>query len=511
MRFFPTLACAFHFILPALISPASAQYCSQLVRPVSGQVTTDGFGRAVELGPTWAQICDIAPPFGSSPDPGRLSLYTRAPVAGSAIGGHLLFDARIEASNGQPGDDFGLSSDRSGGTVVVGAPGHDGAGTDSGTAYLFEQVGGQWTEVMEVTEPAGAGAFDRFGEHVAIEGEWMAIAVPGRNRVSIYRRTNGVWLLHQRVTPAGSSRAGMVAVEFERGTLAICGRRAGAVFEFNATTQVWSQTLPFATASSFGFTGMDLAEERIVIAQDNGIVNVYDRNPQTGGWTGSLIGQLRAGSAVVVGDRILLATTFGANGTINLFSRAGGTGSWVLEGSIPGVLDGPDALATDGESVLVARLIEGFTDGPTLYDLDCGSVGTSVCIPFRPNSTGHAGRIDAVGSDLAADNEVTLEVSVLPRDVFGFIIVSQKPGFFPGIPTGLCIAGQIGRYVGPGEVQITGAAGAFTLSIDLTAMPTPTGFIAAAPGDSWYFQCWHRDDPVVGGSSFTDAVQVDLR
>ena len=497
--------------LTALTASASAQYCSQLVRPVAGQVTTDGFGVTVELGSTWAHICDITPPTGGLPDPGRLNLYTRAPVGGSQGGGHLLFEAQLEASNSQPADGFGLSSDRSGGTLVVGAPNHDGAGLDSGAVYLFEQVGGQWTEVLDVAVPVGAGGFDEFGKHVAIDGDWMAIAAPGRNRVYVYLRAGGVWSLNQTILPSGSSNAGMVAVEFEGGRLAICGRRAGAVYELDAATQTWNQTLPFATGSNFMLTGMDLAEDRIVIAQDNGIVNVYDRDPQTGGWTGSLIGQLQAGSVAIVGDRILITYRGGTSGAVNILSRSAGSSAWTLENTLPGTEGNPDSLATDGESVLLGRLIDGFTDGPTLYDLDCGSIGMSDCIQFEFNSTGFAGIIDAVGSDLVADNNVTLVASVLPQNVFGFFIVSQTPAFSPGIPGPLCIGGSIGRYVGPGEIRNTGAAGTLTLAIDLTAIPTPTGFIGAVPGDTWYFQCWLRDDPSVGGYSFTDAVRVDLR
>ena len=75
----------------------------------------------------------------------------------------------------------------------------------------------------------------------------------------------------------------------------------------------------------------------------------------------------------------------------------------------------------------------------------------------------------------------------------------------------LCLGGNIGRFVGPGQVMDSGASGSFAMTVNLNAMPAPTlsGTVAVQPGDTWNFQAWHRDS--VGGmatSNFTDAVSV---
>lgn len=57
----------------------------------------------------------------------------------------------------------------------------------------------------------------------------------------------------------------------------------------------------------------------------------------------------------------------------------------------------------------------------------------------------------------------------------------------------LCLADAIGRYVGPGQIKNCGTTGAFELSIDLTATPTPTGLVQIQVGETWDFQAWHRD------------------
>jgi hypothetical protein len=48
--------------------------------------------------------------------------------------------------------------------------------------------------------------------------------------------------------------------------------------------------------------------------------------------------------------------------------------------------------------------------------------------------------------------------------------------------------------------------------IDLTTIPTPTGFVAAQPGEMWQFQAWFRDS--IGGqatSNFTDGLSITLQ
>ena len=141
-----------------------------------------------------------------------------------------------------------------------------------------------------------------------------------------------------------------------------------------------------------------------------------------------------------------------------------------------------------------------------------GSVGTNYCGPGVPNSTGASGEIAALGSPSIAANQLTLEATDLPNQAFGFFLTSQTQALIanPGGSQGnLCLGGAIGRYVGPGQIQNTGTAGSFSLGLDLTMIPQPTGFVSAQVGEAWNFQAWHRD--AVGGSAtsnFTDATEV---
>ena len=148
------------------------------------------------------------------------------------------------------------------------------------------------------------------------------------------------------------------------------------------------------------------------------------------------------------------------------------------------------------------------------YTLPGGTIGTIFCSPQRINSTGTDGKLEATGSTLVTDNDVTLRAYDLPLQSFGFAIVSRTQGFVPG-PTGpqLCLTGQIGRYVGSGQIMNSGTAGEWTLPIDLTQVPQPNGFVTAVAGDTWNFEVWYRDVTPQGtaSSEFTTGLEITFQ
>ncbi len=143
-----------------------------------------------------------------------------------------------------------------------------------------------------------------------------------------------------------------------------------------------------------------------------------------------------------------------------------------------------------------------------------GAIGDSYC-QTNPNSTGATGAIVATGSEIAADNNVTLLANQLPTNAFGFFITSQLQGFVAnpnGSQGNLCVSGSIGRYVGAGQIQNSGMGGTFSLVLDLTRTPQPTALVPVQTGETWNFQAWHRDvGPSGPTSNFTDAVSVTFQ
>lgn len=132
--------------------------------------------------------------------------------------------------------------------------------------------------------------------------------------------------------------------------------------------------------------------------------------------------------------------------------------------------------------------------------------------PAVANSTGEPAIVTAQGSRSVLINQLVLDVWQLPRQTLGMFAVNRTAGFVAragGSHGNLCLGGGIGRYDRPGQIQSSGAAGHVTMAADLASIPTPAGFVAALPGETWRFTYWYRD--VVGGqatSNFSDAVAV---
>jgi len=170
-----------------------------------------------------------------------------------------------------------------------------------------------------------------------------------------------------------------------------------------------------------------------------------------------------------------------------------------FEGSI-------DEFRVYGHALSAPEVAASFAAGPD------GGVGVSYCQPAVANSTGVPAAMGASGSAVAASNDLVLEATDLPMSSFGFFLTSQMQGSVsnPGGSQGnLCLGGAIGRYVGPGQIQNSGAAGVISLTLDLTSTPTPTGLVSIAAGETWNFQAWYRDAVSgVATSNFTDGLEI---
>jgi hypothetical protein len=131
-----------------------------------------------------------------------------------------------------------------------------------------------------------------------------------------------------------------------------------------------------------------------------------------------------------------------------------------------------------------------------------------------------AGQVDATGNAQVALDDLTLQASRLPAGSFAYFITSESlvpPVMMPGGSQGnLCLGGSIGRFLP--QVGTVDASGTYRISTDpsagpqrfsLSAFPQPNGTVPVQPGETWHFQCWHRDS--VGGaatSNFTEGVAI---
>jgi len=114
---------------------------------------------------------------------------------------------------------------------------------------------------------------------------------------------------------------------------------------------------------------------------------------------------------------------------------------------------------------------------------------------------------------MAPNQRVTTPLRLVAEDLpifsTGYLIVADTAGFVagPGGAAGnLCVIGA-GRYVN--DVASAGTTGRLETTVFPWSLPQPTGTVSAMPGETWYFQYWHRD--IQAGqptSNFTNAVEV---
>jgi len=136
-------------------------------------------------------------------------------------------------------------------------------------------------------------------------------------------------------------------------------------------------------------------------------------------------------------------------------------------------------------------------------------LGANYCVE-TPNSTGLPATLVGTGTKLIANNDFGIYAQGLPISSPGYFICSPNQAQVPG-PGGsqgtLCVGSSTGRYLS--QVGNAGIFGIIPLTVDLTAIPQPTGNVAVQPGDTWNFQCWYRDSifgfPI---SNFTDGYTI---
>ncbi|MEL6713661.1 MAG: hypothetical protein AAFP86_07800, partial [Planctomycetota bacterium] len=140
-----------------------------------------------------------------------------------------------------------------------------------------------------------------------------------------------------------------------------------------------------------------------------------------------------------------------------------------------------------------------------------GDQGTLGCSQPTANSTGAFGRLEALGSSVAGDDNLTLRASELPADQTTLFLNALAPGFLPGVSGGagtLCLGASLSRYLGPDQLRIADQDGEALLQLDLRRTPSGAAFVQVLAGETWYFQAWHRDTAAFGGSHMTNSISV---
>jgi DNA-directed RNA polymerase subunit RPC12/RpoP len=110
--------------------------------------------------------------------------------------------AKLLASDGGAGDQFGSSVALAGDTALVGAF----FGNDPGSAYVFVHSGTGWTQQAKLTPDDGA-ELDHFGFSVALAGDTAFVGAPRNNNnvgaVYVFVRSGTSWTKQGRCVRCG--------------------------------------------------------------------------------------------------------------------------------------------------------------------------------------------------------------------------------------------------------------------------------------------------------------------
>lgn len=99
-------------------------------------------------------------------------------------------------------DQFGSSVAISGDVIVVGAPYADANSHDSGSAYVFERLLGNWYQTAKLA-PSDLTDGSHFGYSVSASGERLLIGSPGSGTAYVYKKSGATWAVESKLTGPG--------------------------------------------------------------------------------------------------------------------------------------------------------------------------------------------------------------------------------------------------------------------------------------------------------------------
>jgi len=244
-------------------------------------------------GSAWGQVAKLTASDGAAADSFGLSVSVSGTTAvvgafgdddcGLGSGSAYLFEkgvsgwsqmAKLTASDGTMFDSFGVSVAVSGTTAVVGAHLDDDCGSNSGSAYLFEDNGTAWVQTAKLTASDGA-VDDYFGGAVSVSGMTALVAAnmdddcgSGSGSVYVFENNGTAWVQVAKLLPSDGEAYDAFGVSVAvSGTTAVvgayadddCGSNSGSAYVFEDNGTAWVQVaklLPsdIAAGDAFGFS-----------------------------------------------------------------------------------------------------------------------------------------------------------------------------------------------------------------------------------------------------------------
>ncbi|MBI4882653.1 MAG: hypothetical protein HY826_01205 [Actinobacteria bacterium] len=401
---------------------------------------------------------------------GELDDNTKQVGAGAAYvfelqGSTWVEVAKLYAADPEVGGTFGYSVAVEGDVIVVGAPGNDNGTslTDLGAFYVFERIGGVWTQVQKLTASDAANG-DLFGIDVGVSGDTILVGTSQHHHNQFW---SGVVYVFTRQGGSFVETQELEIADFQPGD------RFGTAFDIDAD---------LAVASLYDDDDM---------GSDSGSAYLFRKQGVTWQQIGKFIppdGQpsdIFTASSMAISGSHAIGGAFGDDDACPGDIGCNSGSAYVFEFA-------PDAV----------QYCSCPTQGPCANNDKFGGC---------KNSTGVGAVLAASGTTSVTSDDLILEARWLPSNVQGIFFMG---GWATSTPFGdgqLCISsGGMGLHRFK-PVQSTGAGGLITVGPGIVAQSLsnpPLGQIA--PGQSWHFQAWYRNNsgPCGNGTNLSSALRV---
>jgi hypothetical protein len=211
---------------------------------------------------------------------------------------------KLTADIGAPLDFFGVAISQSAGRILIGANHHDAVANSGGSAFVFEQHAGMWTQTARLNA-ADTGTGDQFGFALSLSGN-QALIGAHRHQLAgveagaayVFELKEGAWFESAKLTdPLGQhgDRFG-IAVSMDQNQVLIGAsgqqQRQGGALLFEADAFSWNLTARLladdgAAWDGFGLTVSLLNQVALVgapYAQAGDTGAVYQFKQQSTGW-----------------------------------------------------------------------------------------------------------------------------------------------------------------------------------------------------------------------------------
>ena len=369
----------------------------------SDGASNDWFGSSVAVSGDTAAI-------GAHLDNGSGSTYVFV-----RSGGVWAEQQKLNASDAESGDQFGVGVAVSGDTVAIGAWREDSEAGSAGAVYVYNRSGGVWSEQQKLTA-SDAAANLGLGYRVALDGDTLVAGRlrPGPGAISetgfayVFTRVGGLWSEQQKLL-AGDTEAGGygASVALSGDTVVIGAQRqdgaasnAGAAYTIDLDADDDGLLNLFELAH--GFDPL-VTDESALDGDADGLTNLQEQaagtNPALADTDGDGLNdgfEVQFGFDAVNTDESALDGD--ADGLDNLAEQAAGTNPTLNDTDGDGLLDNdeiavhqtdPTLADTDGDGLLDNDEIVVHQTDPTLVDTDTDGLidGFEVQFGFDPLGT----------------------------------------------------------------------------------------------------------------------------